>query len=201
MEFTSKLMGESFARIANGIESYSEQLNALDAKIGDGDLGVTLTRCARGVRGVIPQLPEDIGTALMMCVQAVTKVSGASFATLLATALLSVAKVTKGRKAVSWNELPDLLQVAEEAMMSRGKTALGEKTVIDTVHAFRSSIQGLDDPQKILDIGIKAVNEAVEHFRGYPNKAGRARIWSEKSIGLDDPGMVAFKVMLDSLTS
>jgi phosphoenolpyruvate---glycerone phosphotransferase subunit DhaL len=200
MEFTSKLLGESFARIAHRIESHSEQLNAVDAKIGDGDLGVTLTRCARGVLEVIPQLPEDIGTALMMCVQAVTKVSGASFATLLATALLSVAKVTKGRKAVPWSELPDLLEVAEEAMMSRGKTALGEKTVVDTVHAFRSSIQGLGDPQEILDIGIKAVNEAIEHFRSYPNKAGRARIWSEKSIGLDDPGMVAFKVMLDSLT-
>ncbi len=201
MELTSKILGQGFARIANGIESNSELLNAIDAKIGDGDLGVTLTRCARGVREVIPQLPKDIGTALMMCVQVVTKVSGASFATLLATALLSVAKETKGREAVPWNELPDLLQVAEEAMIRRGKAALGEKTVIDTIHAFRSSIQGLDDPQKILDAGIRAVNEAIEHFRGQPNKAGRARIWSEKSIGLDDPGMVAFKVMLDSLRS
>jgi phosphoenolpyruvate---glycerone phosphotransferase subunit DhaL len=199
MELTSKILGEAFARAADGVESLSEQLNALDAKIGDGDLGVTLTRCARGVREVIPQLPEDIGTALMMCVQAVTKVSGASFATLLATALLSVAKVTEGRKEVPWSELPDLLQAAEEAMLSRGKAVLGEKTVIDAVHAFRSSIQGLEDPQQILDTGLNAVNRAIEDFRGRPIKAGRARIWSEKSIGLDDPGMVAFKVMLDSL--
>ena len=135
----------------------------------------------------------------MMCVQAVTKVSGASFATLMATAFLSVAKVTKGRKTVPWSELPDLLQVAEDAMASCGKAALGEKTVIDAFHAFRSSIPGLDDPQKILDAGTGAANEAIESFRGRPIKAGRARIWSEKSIGSDDPGMVAFKVMLDNL--
>jgi len=201
MELTSKILGEGFARIANGIESHSELLNTVDAKIGDGDLGVTLTRCARSVQEVIPQLPDDIGTALMMCVQAVTKVSGASFATLLATGLLSVAKATKGRKAVPWHELPDLLQVAEEAMMSRGKAALGEKTVIDSIHAFRSSIQGLDDPQKILDTGIQAVGEAIEHFRSQPIMAGRARIWSERSIGMDDPGMVALKSILDSLRS
>jgi phosphoenolpyruvate---glycerone phosphotransferase subunit DhaL len=199
--FTSKILGESFDRVATGIELVCDQLNAIDAKIGDGDLGVTLTRCARGVRQVIPQLPEDIGMALMMCVQAITKASGASFATLLATALLSMAKSTKARKEVPWSEIPELLRVAEEAMMVRGKAAIGEKTVIDTVHAFRTSIQGLDDPQQILDTGSRAVREAIEHFRGQPNKAGRARIWSERSIGLDDPGMVAFEAMLEILRS
>ena len=197
--FTSKNLGESFGRISTGIESAADRLNEMDAKIGDGDLGVTLTRCGRSVREVIPQFPEDIGTAFMMCVQAITKISGASFATLLATALLSVAKATKGRKEVPWSEIPELLHGAEEAMMARGKAALGEKTVIDTVHAFRLSAQGLDDPQKILDTGTQAVRETIEHFRDQPIKAGRARIWSEKSAGLDDPGMVAFKFMLESL--
>jgi hypothetical protein len=103
-----------------------------------------------------------------------------------------------GRKAVAWRELPDLLRAAEEAMASRGKAGLGEKTVINAAHAFRSSVQGLDDPQKILDTGIKVVHEAIEYFSGRPIKAGRARIGWEKSIGPDDPGMTAFKGMLDS---
>lgn len=199
LNFTSQILGESFGRIATALESVSDQLNGIDAKIGDGDLGVTLTRCGRSVREVIAQFPEDIGTALMMCVQAITKISGASFATLLATALSSVARVTKGRKEVPWSDIPELLRVAEEAMMARGKAALGEKTVIDAVHAFRLSTQGLDDPQLILDTGIQAVREAIEHFRYQPNMAGRARIWSEKSVGLDDPGMVAFMLMVESL--
>ena len=196
---TSIILGESFGRIAKGLESAADQLNDIDAKIGDGDLGVTLTRCARSVREVIAQFPEDIGMALMMCVQAITKISGASFATLLATALLSVARATKGRKEVPWSDIPELLRAAEEAMMARGKAALGEKTVIDAVNAFRLSTQGLDDPQMVLDTGAQAVREAIEHFRNLPNMAGRARIWSEKSVGLDDPGMVAFMIMVESL--
>jgi dihydroxyacetone kinase-like protein len=199
VNFTSQILGEGFGRIATGLELASDQLNGIDAKIGDGDLGVTLTRCARSVREVIAQFPEDIGMALMMCAQAITKISGASFATLLATALSSVARVTKGRKEVPWSDIRELLRVAEEAMMARGKAALGDKTVIDTVHAFRLSTQGLDDPQMILDTGTQAVREAIEHFRYQPNKAGRARIWSEKSVGLDDPGMVAFMLMVESL--
>ncbi len=134
-----------------------------------------------------------------MCAQAITKISGASFATLLATALLSVAKATKGRKEVPWSDIPELLRGAEEAMIARGKAALGEKTIIDTVRAFRLSVQGLDDPKRILDTGTPAVHETIEHFRDQPIKAGRARIWSEKSAGLDDPGMVVFMFMLESL--
>jgi len=53
----------------------------------------------------------------------------------------------------------------------------------------------------MLKKGVTAVDEAIESLRGSPIKAGRARIWSEKSIGLDDPGMVAFEVMLKSLSA
>jgi phosphoenolpyruvate---glycerone phosphotransferase subunit DhaL len=199
MGLSTKTLTESFGRIAAKIQTHADELNALDAKIGDGDLGVTLTRCARGVAEILPRLPEDVGMALMGCVQAVTKMSGASFATLLATAFMSVAKASKGRTEIPWIELSDLLRVAEEAMMARGKASLGEKTVIDALDAVRVATEGLNDPKAILEAAIKAVNEVVKRMKGQPNMAGRARIWSEKSIGLDDPGMVAFKLMIESL--
>jgi phosphoenolpyruvate---glycerone phosphotransferase subunit DhaL len=199
MGFNSKVLAERLGRIARSIEMRADELNALDAKIGDGDLGVTLTRCARGILEILPGLPEDVGMVFMSCVQAITKVSGASFATLLATSFMGVAKATKGRSEVPWEEVSDFLSIARDAMMARGKAALGEKTVIDAVEAARSATEGLGDPEAILDAAIKAVNDVIDRMRNQPNQAGRARIWSEKSIGLDDPGMVAFRLMLESL--
>ena len=199
MGLTSKVLAESLSRVAKNIETRADELNGLDAKIGDGDLGVTLTRCARSVTEILPTLPEDVGKAFMNCVQAVTKVSGASFATLLATSFMAVAKATKGRAEVPWGEVSDLLRIARDAMMARGKAALGEKTVIDAVEAARFATASLDDPQRIVEAAIRAVQEVIERMRSLPNQAGRARIWSEKSVGLDDPGMVAFKFMLESL--
>jgi len=199
MGLTSKVLAESLGRVAKNIETRADELNGLDAKIGDGDLGVTLTRCARSVAEILPTLPEDVGKAFMNCVQAVTKVSGASFATLLATSFMAVAKATKGRAEVPWGEVSDLLRIARDAMMARGKAALGEKTVIDAVEAARFATASLDDPQRIVEAAIRAVQEVIERMRSLPNQAGRARIWSEKSVGLDDPGMVAFKFMLESL--
>lgn len=40
---------------------------------------------------------------------------------------------------------------------------------------------------------------ALDDFRDKPCKIGRARIFAERTIGMDDPGMVAFQVMLDGI--
>ena len=199
MGLTSKNLALSFSRIATKMITFGDELNALDAKIGDGDLGVTLTRCAKAIVEILPPIPEDLGLAFMKYVQAVTKVSGASFATLLSTAFMSLAKVTKGRTEIPWSEVSDLLNVANEAMVARGKAMRGEKTLIDAVEAARVATMGLSDPADILAAANNAVHEAIEKMRNQPSKAGRARIWGEKSVGLDDPGMIAFKLMLESL--
>jgi phosphoenolpyruvate---glycerone phosphotransferase subunit DhaL len=74
-----------------------------------------------------------------------------------------------------------------------------EKKVIDAVGAARVATMGLSDPGDILRAANNAVHGIIEKMRNQPNKAGRARIWGEKSVGLDDPGMIAFKLMLESL--
>lgn len=45
----------------------------------------------------------------------------------------------------------------------------------------------------------QGVDAALKEFRDKPNKIGRARIFAERTVGMDDPGMVAFKVMVDAL--
>lgn len=44
-----------------------------------------------------------------------------------------------------------------------------------------------------------AANSALVAFRDKPNKIGRARVYAERSIGIDDPGMAAIAVMLEGL--
>ena len=199
MALTSAALADGLGRIGDRLEASADELNALDAKIGDGDLGVTMTRISREMRGVLPDLPDDLGMAFMKCVQSVTKASGSSYATLVATALMSVAKATRGKTELPWGELSPLLGGALEAMRARGKSELGQKTVLDAVEAARAATEGLDEPEAIRVAAAKAVDEALDAFRDKPNLAGRARIWSEKSVGLDDPGMVAFQRMIDGL--
>lgn len=198
---TTQALRAGLGRIAAQIEISAEELNTIDGELGDGDLGVTMQRGVRGVVEDLPNLPDDVGLALMKCAQAFVRVSASSFGTLLATGLMSAAKATKGRTEVPWSETSALVGGAIEAMMQRGKGQLGEKTVLDALEAARQATDGLDDPQAIIAAADAAVASTLDSFRDQLSKQGRARIWGDKSIGRDDPGMVALKRMIESLNA
>jgi dihydroxyacetone kinase-like protein len=199
MALSTPALADGLARIADHMDSVADALNALDAQLGDGDLGVTMTRGGVALREILPTLPMDVGMVLMACAQAITKVSGSSYGTLLATGLLAAAKATRGRTEVPWSETSALLRAALDAMMARGKAALGDKTVLDALEAAATAAEGRTDPADILLSSAAAVDATMDRMRGMQARAGRARIFGERSIGIDDPGMRAFQEMLRGL--
>ena len=186
-------------KIAQLMEESADELNAADGLLGDGDLGITMVRGFREIIEVRDSLPDDVGMALFQCAKAFTKSSGSSYGTLLATGLMSVAKKKKGQQEIQVEEISSLLDDALDAMKQRGKAELGDKTVLDVIAASSQAAKDQSDGSSVL----KAINDAVtctiDEFRSRQSKIGRARIFSEKSIGLDDPGMLAFRKMLEAL--
>jgi dihydroxyacetone kinase-like protein len=181
------------------LETEHALLTELDGKVGDGDLGLTLLKAFRALDAIRDGLPADLGQALLQMGAQVAKVSSSSFGTLMATGLMAVAKAMKGRSSAEWRELSGLVRTAREAMQTRGKASLGDKTVLDALASIEAATDGLADPGAQLAAARAAVAAALEQFRGLPNKIGRARVYAERTIGLDDPGMVAVRVMLDAL--
>ena len=197
--FTTATLRDALTRVIAKLEACADELNTLDAQLGDGDLGVTMVRGGRAVLAELPGLPGDLGMALVKCAQAFTKLSGSTYGTLLATGLMRIAKATKGRTQVPWPEVSALLGDALAAMAQRSGGQLGEKTVLDALEAVRAATQGLDDPATLITAADRAMAECLERFRGQPARQGRARIFGDKSIGKDDPGMVALQRMIEAL--
>ncbi|MGA2327702.1 MAG: dihydroxyacetone kinase subunit L [Bryobacteraceae bacterium] len=187
------------AQLADQIKSSADELNALDGAVGDGDLGVNMTRALERLSEDLPNLPDDVGMALLRCAQAFTRVSASTYGTLLATGLMAVAKQVKGRTCVPWSEMSSLLAAALQAMSGRGKGQLGDKTVLDAVEAVRHAAEGLDDAAALARAADEAIAAAITSLRDHPFRQGRARIFGDQAIGRDDPGMVAFQRMVDSL--
>lgn len=168
-----------------------DALNTADGALGDGDLGVTLTRGTKAMQEAAPTLPEDLGQALLACAQAFTRTSGSSFGTLMATGLMSMAKALKGRTGVEASEVSALIAGARDAMQARGKAELGGKTVLDSLDAMASAAAGLSDPAEVASAAVDAATRAQAAMKDKPATVGRARIFGEKTIGMDDPGMIA----------
>jgi phosphoenolpyruvate---glycerone phosphotransferase subunit DhaL len=186
-------------RLRAAMDREFDRLNAADGALGDGDLGVTMTRGMALVAEAAPELPDDLGQALLRCAQAFTKSSGSSYGTLLATGLMAMAKATRGRTTIEVAELSGMVGAARDAMIARGKAELGGKTVLDSIDAVAKALDGIADPAAAAEAAPRATREALDAFRARPATVGRARIFADKSRGLDDPGMLAMALIVEAI--
>jgi phosphoenolpyruvate---glycerone phosphotransferase subunit DhaL len=196
---STESLQSAIKQLAQSMEQSADELNTADGLLGDGDLGVTMIRGFRQIIADLETLPEDIGMAFFQCAKAFTKSSGSSYGTLLATGMIAVAKEKKGQTGIELEEVSGLFDIALEAMQKRGKASLGDKTVLDVIAAVRDAAKNQPGGQRMLDSINQAINDTMNIYRNRQSQIGRARIFGEKSIGLDDPGMLAFKRMFESL--
>lgn len=187
-------------RLTAAMEREAPALNEIDGALGDGDLGITMTRGMQAVSAGVAEMPADLGQALLRCAQAFTKTSGSSYGTLFATGLMAAAKALKGRESFEASEVSGLIAAARDAMQQRGKAELGGKTVLDSLDAMAKATTGLSDPGEVARAAREAAREAMEAFKGKPATVGRARIFAEKSRTMLDPGMLAMTRIVEAVT-
>ena len=189
----------AFERWALAMHAAAPELNALDGRLGDGDLGATLDKCATHMQAVLPDLPERMDDLLKGAAQACAKASGSSFGTLLAVAFLTAAKWVTTRESLGRAELAELLHQAVTALAARGGASLGDKTMLDALDAIARAFDSAADGDDLRAAARRAANDALDRFRDQPNRIGRARVFADKSVGMDDPGMVAVLRMTEAL--
>ena len=189
---------DALNRWAVAMDKAAPELNELDSRLGDGDLGVTLQKCAHNVRAALPSAPDSVQGILKCASQACADASGSSFGTLFASGLLAAAKWLDSR-SLDRTALPELLLHTVQKLSARGGASLGDKTMIDSLQAITQALSKSQPHDDLVALARNAASKAIEEFRDKPNRIGRARMFAEKSIGMDDPGMVAVLRMTESL--
>jgi dihydroxyacetone kinase-like protein len=201
MTLTVQHLRAAITRLTAAMEREFDALNTADGALGDGDLGVTLTRGMRAISELSSGLPDDLGQALLACAQAFTKTSGSSYGTLMATGLMSMAKVLRGRTEVDASEVSALIAGARDAIQARGKADLGGKTVLDSLDAMAKATAGLTEPQAVAVAAASSAATAQAELKDRIATIGRARIFGEKTIGMDDPGMLAMTAIAAAIAA
>ena len=196
MPITVQTLRDAVARSQARIVRLEDPLNAADALLGDGDTGSMLARVIEKMAATDLSSTTDVGAAFNALARATMSATGSSLGTLLATALLTFSKSTKGRSEVPWSELSSLIDQAIEAMKARGGASLGDKTILDAMHSIAQSLIGIDDASAAAHAAETGARAALEHFQPLPCKIGRARLFPEKSAEAHDPGMLALHLLL-----
>ena len=165
-----------------------DDFNAADAKIGDGDLGITILHGLEEVNNNINSFTDDMGENFMICSQAFVKKSGSSFGTLVAFSLMKISKNLKDKSECNHYDIVNIFETALKTILERGKTNLGDKTIADSLDLI---IKKLKDNQNYPEVFKLATKKALKDFKGKRIKIGRARMFEDKTKDLDDPGMYA----------
>ena len=178
-----------FKKLLKIAEINYDEFNSIDGQLGDGDLGITISKGLNEINNNFDKFEDDLGKIFMVCAQSFTKASSSSFGTLVAISFMTIAKETKGINELAIKNLPVIIKKIIDAVCSRGKSKIGDKTFVDTLCEITKSIE--ENNNNFGQIVHEATLKALKDFNGKECRIGRARMFTEKSKDLNDPGMLA----------
>ncbi len=195
---TRKLLLETMAQ---RVIAHAEELTDLDRAIGDGDHGINMRRGFEAVLAAVEQLSDKelgeslkgLGTTLVM------KVGGAS-GPLYGTLFMSLGKSLGDD--LTYEGIVDAFDAAIEAVKKRGKSDVGQKTMLDVLTPVLAALReknsdgGNSDLAARLRTTAKAASEATIPMRAI---RGRASFLGERSVGHMDPGARSSALIVDAV--
>lgn len=174
------------------IEANKDILTDLDRAIGDGDHGINMSRGFEAVVAILDddyatlgELSKKVGMTLM------SKIGGAA-GPLYGSAFVKAAPKFENATEADFALVKEALAEASSAIKNRGKSEVGQKTMVDVWEPFLSDLQASDDFDAKLDELVKA----TEDMRA---TKGRASYFGENSRGTIDPGAMSSSIILKAI--
>ncbi|NMP22258.1 dihydroxyacetone kinase subunit DhaL [Sulfobacillus harzensis] len=171
-----------------------DELNQLDAAIGDGDHGTNL---ARGLGRVVEELKPSgslRASCRMVGMRLLSTVGGASGA-LWGSALVSASTVLPDEAQMNHETALAALSRGIDQMRARGKAEVGDKTMMDV---WIPAVTALESGAPVGDVAAQAMSSA-EATRPLQARRGRAAYLGSRSIGHVDPGSLSTALWWEAL--
>ena len=173
----------------------------LDGLAGDGDFGTSLATGFRVIENEWGEIPKtDIGAMLLKISMLVSKHVGGSSGPIWGTGFMKAAMLTRGKEAITLQDLADMLGSAIEGIQARGGAQLGDKTLLDAlipVHETLKQHAAGGDRAAALKEAADVAEDAIETTKSLVAHRGRASQVGERSAGTPDPGIVSIAVILN----
>lgn len=176
----------------SALTSARDQLNALDAKVGDGDAGDTFANAAIAIESRMDSFalaePGELLAALSHCLGH----AGGSSGILLA--ILTGAASSEYRQSRSWSRA---LEHGIERLIFYGGAKAGDRTMLD---AMLPALQALKEGKSLGEIAVAARRGAESTALMTEAGAGRSAYLGAASLaGVVDPGAEAIALALEAL--
>ena len=199
----AELFKKMVIRAGENVIENEPYLTEIDEIIGDGDHG---TGMKRGFTCVIKKLEgkeysyiddvaNDVGLEL---IKSMGGASGVVFGSLFIGGLRGFKE--KNIESMGLKQFVIFLTCGEEAITTRGKAQIGDKTMIDALTPAVSDISEFADTSSDIVEGLKVAYSGslvgVEKTKNMIAKKGRAKSFNNKNLGIPDPGAVSTSLLM-----
>ena len=200
------MTGKDIFNLINNIKiiiiKNKDEIEKLDQQIGDGDHIFNILRGLEEINKLkdslieksIDQLFKQLGVKIM------TTVGGSSGA-LFATLLIGMSKKYNSQLNNTVN-LSNMFTEGVESMKKRGKSDIGEKTMLDVLIPVSKELQKLKNEKNLKKIAeqIKVIAEkGMLSTKDIIATKGRASFLGERSIGHIDPGARSSQLAIEAI--
>jgi dihydroxyacetone kinase-like protein len=174
--------------------AHKDELNELDAAIGDADHGTNLSR---GLQKVVAELqerkPATVQDTCKITAMTILSTVGGTSGALWGSGWLKAAQVLPPESHVDDAVFLEALQVFVKSIEERGKAVLGDKTMLDVFIPAVDQLGLNMQDQRSLGAAAAAVAPQVKEWAEatvlLQAKRGRANYLGPRSIGHMDPGV------------
>lgn len=194
-----------FIAVAKRMIDSEEYLTEIDHAIGDGDHGIGMAIGFRQIKINLESrsftyVNEVFHTIGMTMLEVMGGASGVLFGTLFISGIIGLEE----KKEFELSDFAEVFSQALQALKSRGRAKVGDKTMVD---ALEPAVKALQDAQE-RGVGIKeaffaaaaAAADGVEYTKRCMASFGRAKYYKEKAIGHQDAGATSVFLIFDEMS-
>ncbi len=199
MDLDSAMLRSMIVRSAERIAASAEELCALDRAIGDGDHG---TNMKRGLEAVLARsdgiVPLPTGEALSAIGKTLVMTVGGASGPLYGSFFLAAgAAIERGRRLPE--DLADVFAAAVEGVEARGRSTIGEKTMLDVLVPVLETLR-TEAGRPDLAVRVRATaRQSTERTAPMLATKGRAAYLGRRSVGHIDPGARSSCLMVEAV--
>lgn len=191
-EAIKKILRHVFENLA-GKEAY---FNQLDAAVGDGDLGIGVSRASQGILKILDFLPleENLPKAFNILGEVIANSFGGSSGPLYGIFLIRASQ--KLATKLNDNQIDNFYQGLKEGfagISEVGRAKVGERTMLDVLDHVIKSFGDLItkkevDTSKVLNALAEAAKTGAQNASQLSAKRGRSVYLQGKEVGQKEPG-------------
>lgn len=191
---------DTLAEISAVMNENADYLVSLDAKFGDGDLGISMSQGFEKVAEyMVTAQEDDLGKLLKACASEFNEAAPSTLGTIMSFGFMGMAKMLKGKTEAGLPEVAAAMDAGLQMIMDKAKSRPGDKTILDSlIPGVRVLLDKCDEPD-VFEKAYQAAYEGMELTKTMKGKHGRIAYYGDKTIGEVDGGatvgMLIFKAI------